>query len=51
LAFAGPGPAAAVITSAGFAEEVAGALGEGYDQRFFGLRPEVPLCLFTKRAL
>ena len=50
LAFAGPGPAAAVITSAGFADEIAEALGEGYDQRFFGLRPEVPLCLFTKRS-
>jgi uncharacterized protein (TIGR03663 family) len=50
LAFTGAGEAAVVITSAGFSDEVGAALGEGYDQRFFGLRPEVPLCLFTKRS-
>lgn len=49
LAFAGPGEPAAVITSAGYAEEVGAALGDAYDRSFFGLRPEVPLCLFTRR--
>ncbi|HPW17042.1 MAG TPA: TIGR03663 family protein [Candidatus Aminicenantes bacterium] len=50
LAFAGTGEPAAVIASAGFAEEIGAALGEDYDQNYFGLRPEVPLCLFTRRA-
>ncbi len=50
LAFTGAGEAAVVITAAGFAEEMGAALGEGYDQRFFGLRPEVPLSLFTRRS-
>jgi uncharacterized protein (TIGR03663 family) len=50
LAFAGPGEPAVIITSAGFAEEIGAALGGAYEQAFYGLRPEVPLCLFTKRA-
>ncbi len=49
-ALASPGEPAVVITSAGYADEVGAALGEGYEARYFGLRPEVPLCLFTKRA-
>ncbi len=44
------GRAAVVIASAAFTEEIAAALGEGYAQSFYGLRPEVVLCLFTKRA-
>ena len=50
LSLTGAGEAAVVVASAGFAEEIGAALGEGYDQRFFGLRYEVPLCLFTKRT-
>jgi len=50
LAFTGAGEAAVVIASAAFAEEIGTALGEGYTQSFFGLRPEVPLCLFTRRS-
>jgi uncharacterized protein (TIGR03663 family) len=50
LAFTGAGEAAVVVASAGFADEVGAALGESYDQRFFGLRFEVPVCLFTKRT-
>lgn len=50
LAFTGAGEAAVVVASAGFADEVGAALGEGYDQRFYGLRFEVPVCLFTKRT-
>jgi uncharacterized protein (TIGR03663 family) len=37
-----------VITSAAFAEVVGAALGDGYRQSFYGLRPEVPLCMFTR---
>ncbi|HSA94674.1 MAG TPA: flippase activity-associated protein Agl23 [Acidobacteriota bacterium] len=44
------GRAEVVITSASFADQVAALLGDAYDQNFFGLRPEVPLCLFTKRG-
>jgi len=44
-----PGQADVVVASASFADAVAAALGDSYDQSFFGLRPEVPLCLFTKR--
>jgi len=50
LAFSGAGEPAVVISSAGFSEEIGAALGESYDLRFFGLRPEVPLALFTKRG-
>jgi uncharacterized protein (TIGR03663 family) len=50
LAFSGAGEAAVVITSAAFADEIGAALGEGYDQSFYGLRPEVLLCLFTRRG-
>lgn len=50
LAFTGAGEAAVVITSAGFADEIAGALGERYRQTFYGLRPEVLLSLFVRRA-
>ncbi|MBP1660528.1 MAG: putative rane protein [Candidatus Aminicenantes bacterium] len=51
LVFSGAGEPAVVISSAGFSEEIGAALGESYDLRFFGLRPEVPLALFTKRGL
>jgi len=50
LAFTGAGEAAVVIASAAFAEEVGAALGDGYDQAFYGLRPEVVLSLFTRRS-
>ena len=43
------GRAAVVITSAAFAETLAAGLGEGYDQSFYGLRPEVVLALFVRR--
>ncbi len=49
LAFTGAGQAAVVITSAAFAEDVGAALGEGYSQSYFGLRPGVILCLFAKQ--
>jgi predicted membrane-bound mannosyltransferase len=49
LAFTGAGEAAVVITSAAFAEEVGSALGDGYLQTFYGLRPEVVLSLFVPR--
>ena len=45
-----PGQAAVVISAAGFADEVAAALGERYDQSFYGLRPEVVLSLFVRRG-
>ena len=32
-----------------YAEEVGANLGENYTQSFFGLRPEVALCLFIQR--
>jgi uncharacterized protein (TIGR03663 family) len=51
LAFAGAGEAAVVITSAAFAEEVGTALGDGYQQSFYGLRPEVVLSLFVRSDL
>ncbi len=44
------GRAAVVISSAAFAEEIAAALGEGYGQAFYGLRPEVVLALFVRRG-
>ena len=50
LAFTAAGDAAVVITSAAFAEDVGAALGEGYAQSFFGLRPEVAVCLFIQRG-
>jgi uncharacterized protein (TIGR03663 family) len=40
--------AAIVITSASFIKEIGAALGDGYRQSFYGLRPEVPLCVFTR---
>jgi uncharacterized protein (TIGR03663 family) len=46
----GAARAGVVITSAGFADEVAADLGEGYGQTFFGLRPEVVLSLFVRRG-
>jgi predicted membrane-bound mannosyltransferase len=45
-----PGQAAVVISAAGFADEIAAALGERYDQSFYGLRPEVVLALFVRRG-
>jgi hypothetical protein len=39
-----------VITSAGFADAIAPGLGEGYEQTFYGLRPEVVLSLFVRRG-
>jgi uncharacterized protein (TIGR03663 family) len=50
LAFTAAGDAAVVITAAAFAEDVGAALGEGYAQSFFGLRPEVAVCLFIQRG-
>ena len=44
------GQAAVVIASAGFAGEFAAELGDGYEQTFYGLRPEVVLSLFVRRA-
>jgi len=51
LAFTGLGEAAVIITSAGFADEVAANLGDAYEQTFYGLRPEVVLSLFIRRPL
>jgi predicted membrane-bound mannosyltransferase len=45
-----PGQAAVVISAAGFADEVAAGLKEGYSQTFYGLRPEVVLALFVRRG-
>jgi uncharacterized protein (TIGR03663 family) len=45
------GDAAVVISSAGNIEEVATALGDGYQSSFYGLRPEVVLALFVRRGL
>ena len=39
-----------VITSAAFADEVGAGLGDGYEQTFYGLRPEVVLSLFVRRG-
>jgi predicted membrane-bound mannosyltransferase len=44
------GQAAVVIASAGFAGKLAAELGDGYEQTFYGLRPEVVLSLFVRRA-
>lgn len=44
------GKAPVVITSSSFAGEAAAKLGEGYEQTFYGLRPEVVLSLFVRRA-
>jgi uncharacterized protein (TIGR03663 family) len=44
------GQAEVVITSASCADQVAASLGDAYDQRFFGLRPEVVLALFIRRG-
>ena len=41
--------AAVVIASAGNVEQVAAALGDRYQQSFYGLRPEVVLALFVRR--
>ncbi|HUT08562.1 MAG TPA: flippase activity-associated protein Agl23 [Candidatus Latescibacteria bacterium] len=45
------GDAAVVIASAANVEKVAAALGDGYQQEFYGLRPEVVLSLFIRRDL
>jgi len=47
----GTGEPAVVISSAGFADEVGATLGDGYQQSFYGLRPEVVLALFVRRDL
>jgi uncharacterized protein (TIGR03663 family) len=44
------GKADVVITSSAFAGEVAAGLGDGYEQTFYGLRPEVVLSLFVRRS-
>jgi len=44
------GRAPVVISSAAFAGELAGELGDGYAQTFYGLRPEVVLSLFVRRG-
>jgi uncharacterized protein (TIGR03663 family) len=49
-AFTAAGEAAVVITSAAYAEEVGANLGDNYTRSFFGLRPEVVLCLFIQRG-
>jgi hypothetical protein len=46
-----PGDAALVIASAANVEKVATALGDRYQQSFYGLRPEVVLALFVRRDL
>ncbi len=46
----GTGEPAVVISSAAFADELAAALGDGYEQTFYGLRPEVLLSLFVRRG-
>jgi uncharacterized protein (TIGR03663 family) len=51
LAFADAGEAPVVICSSAFVEEVGARLGDGYQQSFFGLRPEVVLALFVRRDL
>jgi predicted membrane-bound mannosyltransferase len=45
------GRAKVVITSSSLAGEAAAALGEGYEQTFYGLRPEVVLSLFVRNEL
>ena len=46
-----PGDAAVVIASAANVETVATALGDRYQQTFYGLRPEVVLALFVRSDL
>jgi hypothetical protein len=46
-----PGDAAVVIASAANFETVATALGDRYQQTFYGLRPEVVLALFVRSDL
>ena len=46
----GGGQAGVVISAAAFADEVAAVLGDGYEQTFYGLRPEVVLSLFVRRS-
>ena len=45
------GDAAVVVASAANVEKVATALGDRYQQNFYGLRPEVVLALFVRRDL
>ena len=45
------GDAAVVIASAANVAIVAAALGDGYQQNFYGLRPEVVLALFVRRDI
>jgi uncharacterized protein (TIGR03663 family) len=45
------GQAPIVIAAAAFADEVAARLGDGYEQTFYGLRPEVLLSLFVRSRL
>jgi uncharacterized protein (TIGR03663 family) len=44
------GKADVVVAAAAFADEVAAGLGDGYEQTFYGLRPEVVLSLFVRRS-
>ena len=44
------GRADVVIAGSAFAAQVAAELGDGYEQTFYGLRPEVVLALFVRRA-
>jgi len=46
----GTGEPAVVISSAAFADELSAALGDGYEQTFYGLRPEVVLSFFVRRG-
>jgi uncharacterized protein (TIGR03663 family) len=45
------GDAGMIIASAGFTDAVGVALGDRYQQAFYGLRPEVVLSLFIRRDL
>ncbi len=45
----GAGQAPVIISGAAFADGIAAGLGDGYEQTFYGLRPEVILSLFVRR--
>jgi uncharacterized protein (TIGR03663 family) len=44
-----PGRADVIVAASSFADAMAAGLGPGYDQSFYGLRPEVVLSLFTRK--
>jgi uncharacterized protein (TIGR03663 family) len=45
----GAGQASVIISSGAFADGIAAGLGDGFEQTFYGLRPEVVLSLFVRR--